>query len=304
MDISGFKSTHLRDFSGFHIELNKYIKLSVAALNYLSESRTDPKELSETISKLIVGAGERWTPTKYADPHGEIEELKIQLTESAIMRVYSSFEVFLDEISGSYSTYKLKKPEKVESTAIGATALNLFIAFGWHTKEIEYLLPVYHFYNVARHCVVHQMGVANKELIELSTSNEFLKAIENWPTVVYGTQLSPPPVVNSDRKLDLRPHHAITYSDVCYRLASEINRKLIETIGYEHIVKSVAVKRVLEAESLDYPLCKDLYHYLRNILQKEYNVKGVEFPLIREVLENEGIRGKCYHKYASMVATA
>lgn len=304
MDISEATSSHLRDFSSFHIDLNKYVKLSVAALNHLSNTSNDSKALSDLIAELIKGAGERWYPTNYVDPHHEIEDLKFQLTESALMRVYSSFEVFLDEVSGSYSDYKVNDPVEVDPISYGATATKLFAAFGWDTKNIEYLLPVYHFYNVARHCVVHQMGKANKELIELSTSSDFLDAIERWPTVNPGNQLSPPPAVKDNQKIDLRPHHAITYSDVCYRLASEINKKLIEMVGYEYIVRFVAIERILKRDTLDYPPCKDSYHYLRYILQEEYRIKNVEFPLIKEVLEKEGIRQKCYQKHASMLARA
>ena len=304
MDTSEATSSHLRDLSSFHIDLNKYVKLSVAALNHLSDTSNDSKELSDIIAELFKGAGERWYPTYYVDPHHEIEDLKFQLTESALMRVYSSFEVFLDEISGSYSEYKVKNPVEVEPTSYGLIATKLFAAFGWDIKNIEYLLPVYHFYNVARHCVVHQMGIANKELIELSTSSDFLDAIEGWPTVNPGNQLSPPPTVKDNQKIDLRPHHAITYSDVCYRLASEINRKLIEMVGYEYIVRFIAIERILKKETLDYPPCKDSYHYLRYILKEEYRIKDVEFPLIKEVLEKEGIRQKCYQKHASMLARA
>lgn len=246
MDTSEAISSHLKDFATFHIDLNKYVKLSVAALNHLSSTSNNSKELSDLIAELIKGAGERWFPTNYVDPHHEIEDLKFQLTESALMRVYSSFEVFLDEISGSYSEYKVKDPVKVDPASYGLTSIKLFAAFGWSTANIKYLLPVYHFYNVARHCVVHQMGKANKELINLSISSDFLDAIENWPTVNPGNQLSPPPTVKDNQKIDLRPHHAITYSDVCYRLASEINRKLIEMVGYEYIVRFVAIERILK----------------------------------------------------------
>ena len=302
MDISEAESSHLRNFSEFHIDLNKYVKLSVASLNNLSNFSSDPKELSDLIADLIKGAGERWYPTNYVDPHNEIDDLKFQLTESAIMRVYSSFEVFLDEISGSYSDYKVKGQIEVDAIVLGGTALRMFSAFGWSTERIDYLLPVYHFYNVARHCVVHQMGRANKELIDLSESTIFIDAVNNWPTVIPGNQLSPPPAVNNDQRIDLRPHHAITYSDVCYRLAKEINRNLINMVGYEYIVKYVAVERILKRDSLDFPPCKDSYHYLRHILKEDYKIKNVEFPSIRAVLEDAGIREKCYHKHASMLA--
>ena len=302
MDVSEAISPHLRDFSAFHIDLNKYVKLSIAALNHLSEFSSDPKELSDLIAEMIKEAGERWIPTNFNNPYSEITDLKFQLTESALMRVYSSFEVFLDEISGSYDEYIVENPMKIDSTDYGATALKLFARFGWKTKNIDYLLPVYHFYNIARHCVVHRMGKANKELIALSVSNDFLNAIKSWPTVVLGKQLSPPPKVKDGHKIDLRPHHAITYSDVCYRLASEVNRKLIDMLGYEYIVNFVAKERILNCDTLGYPPCNDLYAYLRYILTEEYKIKMIEPPEIKAVLEKRNIRKQCYQKYASMLA--
>jgi hypothetical protein len=227
---------------------------------------------------------------------------KYQLTESAIMRVYSSFEVFLDEITGSYEQYATNNPINISESEYGTTALKLFAKFNWSTKNIEYLLPVYHFYNVARHCIVHQMGKANKELIKLSVSDDFLNAIKNWPTVIPGGQLSAPPTINDNRKINLNPHHAITYSDVCYRLAKEINGRLVEMVGYKYIVKFVAINRILKAEKLNFPPCKDSYHYLKYILKEEYNITEIEFPQIREVLEEEGIRQDCYKKHKALLS--
>ena len=285
MDISKAVTSHLRNFSTFHEDLNKYVKLSFASFNYLSKYSNNSKELSDLIAELIKGAGERWYPTNYVDPHYELKNLKYQLTESAIMRVYSSFEVFLDEITGSYEQYATNNPINISESEYGTTALKLFAKFNWSTKNIEYLLPVYHFYNVARHCIVHQMGKANKELIKLSVSDDFLNAIKNWPTVIPGGQLSAPPTINDNRKINLNPHHAITYSDVCYRLAKEINGRLVEMVGYKYIVKFVAINRILKAEKLNFPPCKDSYHYLKYILKEEYNITEIEFPQIREVLE-------------------
>lgn len=85
---------------------------------------------------------------------------------------------FLDEITGSYEQYATNNPINISESEYGTTALKLFAKFNWSTKNIEYLLPVYHFYNVARHCIVHQMGKANKELIKLSVSDDFLNAIK------------------------------------------------------------------------------------------------------------------------------
>lgn len=301
MELSEAATSHLRNFSEFHVGLNKYVKLSVAALDNLSKSNENPAELSGIISDLIKDAGERWMPTIYVQPHDEIVNLKFQLTESAIMWVFSSFEVFLGGITGAYDEYSKKNKEEIDSQEYGATVLRLFEEFGWTTGKIKYLLPVYHFYNIARHCVVHRMGRANKELIDLSASSDFLSAIHNWPTVIPGGKLSPPPTVKENNKIDLRPHHAITYSDVCYRLAREINENLIEMLGLKYFVIRAVTEKILRAESLESPPGKDLYYYLRRILLDTYNIKGVKFPEIRKILDEAGIREKCYTKHALML---
>jgi len=301
MDVSEAVTSHFNKFTFFHIDLNKYVKLSIASLNYMNEYSNESKALSDKISELIQGAGEKWGFTNYVDPHKEINDLKHQITESAIMRVYSSFEVFLDEITGGYDQFIVNKKVDVSEAKYGHTVLKLFKTFGWNTKKIDYLLPVYEFYNTSRHCVVHQMGRANQELISLSESSEFLDAIRDWPTVIPGNKLSSPPTVKADFKIDLMPHHAITYSDVCYRIASEINFQLINMIGVEYIINYVANDKVLKADKIDYPPCKDVYHYIRHILGESYKIKGLELSKIKDVLHKSGIRKKCFHKHASMV---
>jgi len=316
VDLSCAISSHLRKYSEFHIDLNKFVKLSIAAFDFLAympneaNEQIDPKlprnsndlkpnrELSNLIADLIKGAGQRWYPTVYVNPHEEIEDIKMQLTESAIMRVYSAFEVFLDEINGSYSEYLV---QRTEEDADSKSILNMFRKYGWPTKDILYLLPLFKFYNNARHCIVHQMGVANQSLIDISESDEYVEALNNWPTVIPGGQLSQPPKVKKDEKLVLEPHHAITYSDVCYRIVCEINKHLINMLGAEYIVKYVAVHQIMKADKLKSPACRDSYSYIKRILAEEYKIKNVCFSELRMALENAGIRRKCYQKYNGLL---
>lgn len=315
MDVSEATLPHLNQFALFHIELNKFIKLSTSAFDYLAYNIKDPntkidpkvprnpkdlkdkKELSDLIANLIKDAGQKWYPTTYTDPQKEIADLKIQLVESAIMRVFSSFEVYLDEINGTYSEYIICNNKKLPDHAL----LKLYTKFGWPDNKISYLIPIYNFYNVLRHCVVHQMGVANQELIDISRSEEFHKAIKKWPTVVPGGILSPPPAINNNKKLDLNPHHAIIYSDVCYRVACDINEQLVNMLGYEYIVKHVAVHQLLNTHKLKEPVCKNSYAYIRYILQNDYKIKKVDFTKIKVVLEKEGIRKSCFQKHRDLV---
>jgi len=314
MDISDAITVHLKKFSSFHVDLNKFVKLSTAAFDYLAYKIKDPKEqidpklpknpndlkdqkeLSDLIADLIKGAGQRWYPTNYVDPQNEIADLKIQLTESAIMRVYSSFEVFLDEINGSYSEYVIN-----DTSQSKVSIMNLFNKYEWPINNISYLIPIYSFYNILRHCIVHKMGVANQELIAIYNSSEFIDAINNWPTVIPGGKLSPPPNIDENKKFSLSPHHAIVYSDICYRVASEINSQLVKMVGYEYIVRYVAIHQLLNANELKEPHCKNSYAYISRILVEDYKIKNVNFTKIKKVLENEDIRKQCYQKHKDFI---
>ena len=111
-----FISKPFKEFKNFHIELNKYVKISTCSIDYLSKSTENRDELNMTISELIKNAGERWLSTKYAKPFDELKLVKAQLSKSAIMWVFSAFEVFLNLVHSNYShvIQKNERPERME----------------------------------------------------------------------------------------------------------------------------------------------------------------------------------------------
>lgn len=291
VDFSKARSAHQTAYLLRHAELNSHVKVTTAALDFLSSFSDDAAILGEKMSELIVDAGERWTRTTFVDPHAELNTVRRQISEMAIVRAYSSFNVFTDEIESSYNDLK-GGPEYPR----GSLVERIYSRFNWSVEDIAYLLPVLKFYEVARHCIAHQMGVPNKQVSDLLSDSEFLSAIKEWPTVIEGRKLSPPPVISNGRIL-LSPHHPITYSDVCLRVVRDIDRKLFETLGLGYFSRRVGDRDILRQPPSFYPKQRDAYTYIKYILDAEYGISKLTVSEIRQSLGGDEEAKRYYHKY-------
>lgn len=297
-----FTSDSFKNFKFFHIELNSYIKLSVSAIDYLSDKSRDPKDLTNLIGNLIASAGERWTPSNYEDPFMELNKLRSQLTQSAIMWVFSSFEVFLNHVHSSCAIVieddveKNERSERIESIRL----VELFKKFKWKLDDLNYLIPAFDFYGLSRHCIVHNMGKASQELKKMSLDKAFIDSIAKWPTVIENRKLSPPPVINDDGSIEFNPHHAITYSDICFRIAKKVNENILNVLGIDFYLNKIVKKDLLEKNELLNPACSHLYAYLNFHLKKEYNFDTMETNEIKDILEKKEILKKSNQKYLEL----
>lgn len=291
VDFSRSKSAHQTAYLLRHAELNNHVKVATAALDFLSSFSNDSAILGDKMSQLIVDAGERWTSTTFVDPQVELNSVRRQISEMAIVRAYSSFNVFTDEIEGSYNDQKGGSEHQR-----GSLIERIYLRFNWSTENIAYLLPVLNFYEVARHCIAHQMGVPNKRVSELLSDSEFLLAIKDWPTVIEGRKLSPPPVITNGSIL-LSPHHPITYSDVCLRIVRDIDRKLFETLGLGHFAKRVGERDILGQPSSFDPKQRDAYTYIKHRLGTEFGISNLTVSEIRQSLGGDEEAKRYYHKY-------
>ena len=301
MSHQNFESLSYIKFRKFHSELNDYVKLSTSAIDHLRDKSRSKSDLTKLISTLISQSGERWSPQTYDQPFQRLDELRIQLTKSAIMWVYSSFEVFLNHVHGICSqveanSYDIQIEEDKESKRL----LKLYEMYEWNFNEIKYLFVVYNYYSLARHCIVHNMGKANNDLTLISQSEDFKNALDNWPTVIKGRTLSPPPEIDKEGNIFLSPHHAITYSDVCFRISQNINRRILEHLTPAHYLKRIVKNKILDASDLDTPICRDLNKYLRYQMKEGWKFDAFSDSEIKEMLENLGIRKETHAKYKQL----
>jgi hypothetical protein len=290
-DFSKARSPHQSAYLHRHAALNNHVKVATAAIDFLGSFSDDAATLGDKITQLIVDAGERWTRTTFVDPRAELNAVRRQISEMAIVRAYSSFNVFTDEIAGSYSFLNCG-PEHPD----GSVVERIYSRFNWSIEDIAYLLPVLKFYEITRHCVAHQMGAPNKQVSELLIDSDFLSAIKDWPTVIKGRKLSPPPEISNGYIL-VSPHHPITYSDVCLRVVRDIDRKLFETLGLAFFSKRIGDRDILGQPPSFSPAQRDAYSYIKYRLGAEYGISKLTISEVRQSLGEDAEAKRYYHKY-------
>lgn len=288
--MSEFKSESLNLFHQFHTRLNNYVKISTAAIDHLYNYSTDEKKLASKINDLILNSGERWSPKIYENPTDEVLKIKSDLSKSSIMWVYSAFDIFLNHVHSSYSEFKKDSEEDVTTEYSDSIRLQkLFKNFEWEIKDLNYLLVCFDYYCLIRHCIVHNMGKPTKALIDLAISKEFIKAMADWPTKIASGKLSPAPIITSS-EISLMPHHAITYSEVCFRIAKIINTKILQTVGVKFYISKIAKKYIEEDPKLSMPISNNIYNYISNKVFENYNLKNVKTEQIKSAFPAEELK--------------
>lgn len=298
MDTKHFKTKGYAHYQVSHESLNRFVRFAVIAIDNLRNESETESDLTNKMAKLMVAAGENWPATSYPEPFEELKQTRLRITQSGIMWVYSAFDVFLNHIEGLCANNQ-EPDDSVTSaeTTDSVKILELYKKHEWNRKELDYLLPLFSFYTLARHCIVHNMGKATKQLNNILNSEEFKKAIATWPTVIPKRKLSAPPQINEDKTILLNPHHAITYSDICFRIATLTNENVIDTVGLRPFLIRVAKVWLLELTTPEGPLTDNMYSYLKMYLLKEYFIKRPDNDKIREILIKEELLEKCKNKY-------
>jgi len=285
-----FQSVGYQNFISSHIRLNYYIKISTGAVLNLDNTYTEPKELSGFLNKIIINAGERWTPTILQDPHDTIKKVTNDLAKSGVIWVYSAFDTFFKkiegELSGNFKSENSNAEKDLEDKS--HKLIELYEKLGWDQTKIKELLPILRFYEALRHSVAHNMGFPSRKIIEIFKSDEFIKAIDNWKTKSPERQISPPPIV-TDSEIDLQPHHPILYSETCLRIASDINVQLFTLLGKNHFINKTVKKHLLDTQTLTKPHCQNLSRYIAYHLNCDYKIQLEKYNNVHDIFNDSEI---------------
>ena len=272
-----FQSQSYKNYLEAHTRLNNYTKILSVAVDYLFKSKETDEELSELLNDLILKSGERWTPRVIKNSKDELISLKNDLIKSAIIWVYSAFDIYFKQIEGMLSAFFSKEPENKHSIESSEgedsqhKVIELYEKLNWDITKIETILEVVKFYDALRHSIAHNLGTPSGKLIEIANSPEFKNAITTWKTKFPKKIISPPPIVKND-SIELSPHHSILYSDACLRVACDINEKLFEQLGLKYFIDKTLKKHLLEVSSLTEPKCTDFARYMIYHLKNDFNI--------------------------------
>ncbi len=305
--MENFKSEPFQKFLHSHTRLNNYIKVSTVAVDFLYKSKEDSKELSEHINKLILEAGERWTPRMIKNIEKEVTQLKNDLSKTGIIWVYSAFDVFFKQAEGQLSSFFPKltvdknvcnNEEDVEEKKESKIIL-LYTKLGWPIDNIKGILPVLKFYEVLRHCVAHNMGHPTTKLIDISESDDFQTAIKNWETKYVKKKISDPPIITND-SIELKPHHCIMYSETCLRIATDINTRIFEKFGLNYFIGLTIKNHLIEPSKLKKPVCENFSRYIRYHLKQDFDISISPYDKIYDYYSDENLKKQHKLRYLTL----
>lgn len=305
--MSEFQSKPYRNFLESHTRLNNFIKISTVSVEFLSNSKKNKKELSNLINELILDSGERWTPRIIQEPKIELDIVKNNLNKSAIIWVYSAFDVFFKEIEGILSSSFENSPNSTENEENEEEkehkVIELYKKLKWDFKEINEIIIIIKFYEALRHSVAHNIGIPSNKLIQISSDINFTSAIKNWKTKFPKKEISSPPII-IEKEIKLKPHHSILYSEACRRIANDINLRLHEKLETKYFVHKTVQKHINKTNVLTKPECKNVTRYLVYHLKKDYGISINIYKNIYKYFDNENEIKSLKNRYQTLKTTA
>jgi len=235
--------------------------------------------------------------------------VKNDINKSAVMWVYSSFDIFFKQIEGQLSVFFEKKEDQEKKAEIEKNddedetkdikVIELYKKLNWNYDALKPILPIFKFYSVLRHCVGHNMGYPSAKLLAISNSKEFIEAIDNWKTKFEKRKISAPPVV-TDKSIQLMPHHAILYSETCVRIAQDINAKLFDKFGLNYFMEKVRKEHLTDPSTLTLPVCSNYQRYLLFHSKNDYNIEFRNYEDVFKFYVNEEAKNEDQQRYNTL----
>lgn len=243
VDIKGANTEAYCRFLRAHEDLGSNIKLAYGALHAISQ---DEKPITSGRSPNLVflpTGGEPWGKnTRWRSVKARVPNVRELISEMGLVLAASAFEDFLTNVHSEHTRFSdFTRNQKSPELANGKVNEDrerlhlLFSSLQWAIAPIEYLLPLYDYFVVARNCVVHRSGRASPALVEKAESSTLAECVKKWPSR-RGKSIPQLPQVQVGRDISLLPRHVILFSEVCQRVALYINSKMLGFLGVQGLV--------------------------------------------------------------------
>lgn len=232
MDTTKAVSEPLRRIIDHHNAFNKRVKLLVGSLNkVMSEGLENDLAVSLPYGDEPWGETMRWSSS--ADGYAA----EALLAELGIVRAASAFEDYLKGVIAELDRAGIPAPAPVHIKTDWIERVFSHLALD---PSVRPPLNLVRFFDCARNCIVHQMGRANAELVDLSVADGLAEKLSSstprakakWKPTIPATSLGAP--------VSWKPRHAILASDAYYKAAVAIDQRLIALLGNERLVAMAA----------------------------------------------------------------
>jgi hypothetical protein len=140
------------------------IKLTYGALHAISQGENTIASSAQSSLIALPAGGEPWGKnTRWRSVKARAPKVRKLISEMGVVLAASAFEDFLTNVISEHSkfsnfTRREKSPGATseEANEDSERLRSPFNSLQWDVKEIEYLLPLYDYFVIARNCIVLQ----------------------------------------------------------------------------------------------------------------------------------------------------
>jgi len=177
-----------------------------------------------------------------------------------------------------------KSTAESESTKIALRVIRFYTRQNWQLKTVEYLLPIFNYFQLMRHCAAHSNARATPALSAASQRSRWEKQIEVWKEKT--GEITPPTPTEYVLGDPLKITHkdAVLASSLVRRFALDMNSQARNVLG-EHGMLFLAMKDLMNGPADRYLPSKDHYSRLHEILRAEYRFSALDTSTTRHLLE-------------------
>lgn len=264
MDSSNAQMPAFLRFHRFHEDLNRRLKVGVIGLGVLADSLASKAHNFNSIKDLCYSRGDLWGGMPdWTDPQGVIEDAKNDLGAAGVLRAFSAFDVFLEQLGGEIQAYternkRTRQPAPGTASKVQAEAeeddedpkirlTRFYSRYGWDQQGILDFVPLYTYFRQMRNCLAHADGEVKPALAAVSTSADVAAAERSWNRRYRGKSAPASRTQIVGKTLDVRHRDAILASSVLRDIADDLNRKAVSLLNADGLIYLVAHRAIRDS---------------------------------------------------------
>ncbi|MCB8747819.1 hypothetical protein LHU53_12985 [Rhodoferax sp. U2-2l] len=246
IDISGARLQPFQAFHSFHERINVHIKVAHAANVLLVRHVGEPNN-QDQLAELITSCHPSWNAPPVRNLSIDLQRAQdASVSAFAVVSVFSAFDDFListeAEISRVVGNQRTADPTSDESDASEDDeekidrVFRLYAFMSWSDTGITELQPLLRYFRICRNCIAHRNGRASKALATQSADPRLAIAL----AALQDGRERGVMTFKVNEAIHVAPTLAIMCSHILRLIAIDANNRLVETLGLDGILKSVA----------------------------------------------------------------
>ncbi len=264
------------------------------------DRETPPSELK---AKLYRRKGWLWGGMPdWSNPSGIVVQARRDIGQAGVVRAFSAFDLFMDEIAADLTRWTNFSKQKPTSTEYEDDepdrAARFYIRIGGTPAAVRFLWPVYRYFRLARDCIVHRDGVATKALEEIYRESALNAALADW--IKRTGEMTVPEIipVEAGRLIDLNHRQAISASSVLRLIALDINNQVLKILGVPGLVFLATRKIFFDDDPVvDLTAHSSMLNALNAVLSGRYRVRSFEDGGTARVLRELNLTKDCSARF-------